>query len=772
MILSQRVLSLLLLFSFILGSHQALGNDDSTSNLGSVIRAQENIQERTTDISERYRPLIEELRSLGLSSDYIVLLESVLNELSDMSESQMAEVTAALSTAMNDPDNEEVTEQLARALRGQRSIAARLRGILSRIEQNQQEMAFGREARALAERIAANRHMTEMLAEQGQPSEAAEAVAQAEQAAIQEAVNDFAARASELHEDGQTPSAEFKSLASPEALESLQNEVQEATAQMEEGDYEAAADAQENLQDTLSQLATLDGQDVSSSALAQDQLRDLEGIIADQKSLLKRTTPEADLKALRLRQDEIAIQTDIFRSTIEATHAGAAHQVRRATEQMRVNRRLLQTPQGVPEARNAQARAIQALEAARDYLQQQAEFLESQAEADMLPDSPEAELDLIQKLLREAKALLQEQEKLNANSVRTDGATLNAAEINKTQNEIIRRSVILQNRTQPINAAAATAIGQAVVKMAAAMEANQNEPDMPRRTTAQNQASQNLATAVELLEASEEAVREEIAAEEAAEAAEAAAEALAAAQDALDSMESSDSSEESDEGEESESEMGDAESEALETGDTPPEDFEEGEFEQMELGTDESGTEESDMGESENGDPEMTEEEALDQAAEHLEAAQEALDSLGAQTENELSSSVQEALEASSAAMGEASEQLEAGDAEGAEASLAEAQEALSRVQGELGKPMPGNQQGDAEGTEDSEEEGSSRRGAGGGGEEGRYNDVGRQRDGIFNPADRDSMSEARREPVPPGYRPFVDTYFENLSELDEAARN
>lgn len=446
----------------------------SPAALAGVAREQARATDRVSELAAEYRRMLDEMRRLGTGRDDIALVEAALADLATLSDGDLARILEQLGRA----DSESLTEAYA----GQKLAAARLRGLVARLQVRQQELAIARRARELAERQAANRAPTAALRPDLPAGAVARVKVSAEQQAIQEETASLAEQLRRLRADpALTPSEALERLSGAEALAALVASAVAAVERLDVSDFPAALAQQALLFDRLSQLAELGKRTPPPVEAARAALAQVDALLAAQ-----RARPDADA------QTGLAARAEALRPEVDGVAAAAGAQLRQAAEAMRQN---AQNPDAA-----AAAAAEARLAAARELLAQQAEQLAAAAAArpPATPERTQEEADLLVRLAREAMAILRAQEALNTRVATAEPAPAVAA-VDRDQTELTRRTAGLQQQVQAIGHEAASPLGQAAVRMAESLSTALPAPTIDGAAASRTIAAERLAQAVALL---------------------------------------------------------------------------------------------------------------------------------------------------------------------------------------------------------------------------------------------------------------------------------
>jgi|GEM_PF-6241841 hypothetical protein len=464
------------LLPFLLASQLAAQSTPAATSdaLAGVAREQGRATERVAELSAGYRRMLDEMRRLGAGKDDIALVESALEELAQLTDSDLARILDQL--------NKGDSESLVGAYSGQKLVAARLRTLVAKLQIRQQELAIAARARELADRQAANRPLTAALKPNHPVSSPARIQVAAEQQAIREETASLAEQVRRLRATpGLTPSESLERLSTPEALTALTGAADAAVEQFDVSDFPASLAQQTLLLDRLSRLAELGKRIPPPVETARAALAQLDALLAAQ-----RAKPDAATQAA------LAARAEALRPDVDGLAAAAGAQLRQAAEAMRHN---AQTPS--PSAASAAERALQA---ARDQVGQVAERLAAAetAHPPATAANTRQEADLLVRLAREAMAIQRAQETLNK-SIETETPPPSTLIVDREQTDLARRTAALQQQVQAIGHEAAGPLGQAAVRMAESLSTAVPAPTPDGAVAARTIAAERLAQAVALL---------------------------------------------------------------------------------------------------------------------------------------------------------------------------------------------------------------------------------------------------------------------------------
>lgn len=474
-----------------------------TPPLNTITKDQRDVDARVEELTKAYQSLLAQMRALGTAREDLALVEASLKELASLRQQDMQRILAQLDSAAAAPGD---SAPLAGALADQKLVAARLRSLVARLQLRQQELALAQRAKELAARQAANRPRTAALKPETPPSASGRVLAGAEQQAIREETLSLAEQVQRLRADPQvTPSPTLERLAQPANLEALRAAANAAADQLKAADFPGSYAQQALLLDRLTRLSELGRRTPAPAEAAKAAADAVKSLLADQKALA------ADAKPDTAKQAELAARAEALRPQVDGVLAAAGSQVRQAADAMHPNGDT--TP-----AAGQQAEAVQHLETAANLLNQQAEQLAA-AEAARPPETPatqKAEADLIARFAREALALQKSQEQLNTR-VTADSSPPVAA-VDREQTDLVRRTAALQQQVLQAGHVAASALGQAAVRMSEALSTANPAPTTELASASRQTAVERLAEAVALLVASakEQQAAQALAAAEAA----------------------------------------------------------------------------------------------------------------------------------------------------------------------------------------------------------------------------------------------------------------
>lgn len=663
--------------------------------LNTITKDQRDVDARVEELTKAYQSLLAQMRALGTAREDLALVEASLKELASLRQQDMQRILAQLESAAAAPGD---SAPLAGALADQKLVAARLRSLVARLQLRQQELALAQRAKELAARQAANRPRTAVLKPETPPSASGRVLAGAEQQAIREETLSLAEQVQRLRADPQvTPSPTLERLAQPANLDGLRAAANAAADQLKAADFPGAYAQQALLLDRLTRLSELGRRTPAPAEAAKAAADAVKSLLADQKALAE--NPDA------AKQAELAARAEALRPQVDGVLAAAGSQVRQAAEAMR--------PAGdTPPSAARQAEAVQHLETAGNLLNQQAEQLAA-AEADRPPETPatqKAEADLIARFAREALVLQKSQEQLNTR-VGADTPPPVAA-VDREQTDLVRRTAALQQQVLQAGHVAASALGQAAVRMSEALSTANPAPTTELASASRQTAVERLAEAVALLVAS---AKEQ-------QAAQALAAAQAAAQTAADQLAQADQNLQ-------------------------------------------NAQQQSQQGNATEA------QQAQQQAQQAMQQAQQAM-SQAAQAGSQLPPEAQQAMSQSWQATQQAQQAAQQGDTaaaqqatETAQNALAQAQAALAQQQQAAGQgqqpPPPNSPGGDTPSTQTID---TALGGSGDGAADGSANAV-----GALSRRDREALAAARRQPVARGYTAQVEAYLDNLAEASNA---
>jgi hypothetical protein len=441
-----------------------------SAQLESVQDAQSDVREGASEFAQSLKPIFEELAELGASEADLSLIRQTLGELNQMTDEEMAAILLALSAAMENPGAEGSDEQLQAAFKGQVSVFEGLRKIMERLRDRQTELAIATKADALRRRQAENQHQTEMLRQEQGDAIAAEA----EQRALEEAINELVRELEAIQESAEQEGAD-DSATDEAALERMEALAEQATEQMEAGEYDQAAQTQKELGEMLADLAAETGMEQASEEFLEDLVRQLKSILERQTAL-----KDAGLQGAPDVQEELAIKTESLRIPTENVNAPAGFQVAAAAKSMRLAIIALSAePPALPT--DAQVVAIVALERAIELLEENLEEMEESGGEGEGDDMAE-----LAQMYQQAQNLQNQQNQQN----QSDGSPGNQA-------QIARDTAALQEDAQELSPEAARQLGRAAARMAEALDPELDEAERERLEEA---AAEQLGAAVQSIQ--------------------------------------------------------------------------------------------------------------------------------------------------------------------------------------------------------------------------------------------------------------------------------
>lgn len=454
------LITALCVFSVLLSS--------AVAQLESVQDTQADVRQGASEFAQSLRPIFEELLELGASEADLSLIRQTLGDLDQLTDEEMEAIFQSLAAVIENPGAVDSGEQLQAAFQGQASVVAGFRRILERLRERQTELSIASKAEGLRRRQAENQHQTEMLREEQGDAVAAEA----EQRALEKAVNELVRELEAIQESAEQEGAD-ESAADEAAMERMEALAEQATEQMEAGEFDQAAQTQKELGEMLADLAAETGLEQNSEEFLQDLVRRLKSILERQITLR-----DAGLQGAPDVQEDLAIETESLRIPTENVNAPAGFQVAAAAKSMRLAIVALFIEPPVS-ASGIQATAIGALERAIELLE---ENLESMGEGEGEGD----EMAELAQMYQQAQNLENSQNQLN----QSGGSPGNQA-------EIARETAALQEEAQEHSPEAARQLGRAAARMAESLDPELEEAERNRLEEA---AVEQLAAAVESIQ--------------------------------------------------------------------------------------------------------------------------------------------------------------------------------------------------------------------------------------------------------------------------------
>ncbi len=432
-------LSPLFVFAFTLMAGLLPGAAGAQStDLQTVEQTQTQVGEGVSGLAGRIEPVFDELAQLGASREDLELVRQALNELKQLSDEEIVAILVALRQAASDP--EQANAKLQSALTGQERVLQSLRMIFDNLRQRQQEMALASKAESLRRRQAQNRHQTE-LARQDQGDRVA---AEAEQRAIEDAVDDLMREAEALAETARQEGNTETGL-DEDTIEQMKEWAQQATEDLQNNQLDKAVEDQARVEEMLADLAAETGQEQASSEFAENLVRQLQALLERQQTLSD--APDA------VTQERIAADTEAVRVPVENVNAPAGYQVAAAAEGMRLAYGKL-SAQPPASAQAEQARAVAALQRAIELLQQNIEDMQQDGQQ----QTQEEQMQELADEYHKAEELQRRQEQVNHEGGKPSEQAALARETAELQQEVLEDSP-----------EAARDLGRAAARMAEAM---------------------------------------------------------------------------------------------------------------------------------------------------------------------------------------------------------------------------------------------------------------------------------------------------------------
>lgn len=444
--------------------------DAAPSAAPTLADRQQNLNTEIDALAAAYKELRGELLSLGAAAEDVAALESALQTLARLHDTDVPAIVAHLRAGRS-----------AEALAAQKQVSASLRDLSIVLQQRQQELSIARRARDLVLRQAANRRRTDAV-RQGAALEGARAFAIAEQESLQTEIRALADQVMRLRQDPSRKNFETLDRAAPEpTLATLRHESGLAAERTRALDFNPALASQLLLQDGLQRISTLGRPATSTAEAVQAAIKEIDDLIADQTATRDRASVAgADVAQLGWDQDKLTARADTLRPDVDALSAPAGNALREAADAMHAGRlkfAAVRDTRVLPE----QALAIQRLQAARA-------LLEPLASTPPTPPKP-PEAEKLNELARKAQALAEAQKKLNEKSANTpeENAAAQAA-LAREQADLARQAAQLQNEARAQSPDAASDLGQAASLMA---ESNAQADTNPTSSDAAAQAAAN-----------------------------------------------------------------------------------------------------------------------------------------------------------------------------------------------------------------------------------------------------------------------------------------
>jgi len=443
----------------------------AASEIESVQSAQEGIRETTQGFVQQLKPILLELGELGASQEDVLLIQQTMGELTQLSDQEMAAILQMLSAALTQSDATAANEQLESAFQGQGKVVEGLRKIFERLRSRQTELTIATKAEELRRRQAENQHHTEMLDE----GEGDAVSAEAEQRALEEAVEELVRELEAIQESAEQEGSEAPAV-DQETLEEMRALAEEASQQMEDQEYDQAAQTQKELGEMLADLAAEIGLEQSSEEFLEDLVQQLKALLARQTAQM-----ELGVEGSMEDQERIAIETETLRIPTENVNAPAGFQVAGAAKAMRAALVALSAdPVATPG--DSQLLAIQSLKKAIELLEKSLDEMEK-ADGEGEGDDMAA----LTQMYRQAENLQNRQNQQNS----SDGSPADQA-------QIARETAELQQDAAESSPEAARNLGRAAARMAEALDP---ELDEAEREAIEEAAAEQLASAVEAIQA-------------------------------------------------------------------------------------------------------------------------------------------------------------------------------------------------------------------------------------------------------------------------------
>lgn len=354
------------------------GFTQSSSELGGVKQSQIKVRQEVNEFRSLLRPIFNELGQLGATPEDIDIIREALIELQKMDQQEMGAIVSALDDAIQSPALAANSEKMRGVLKRQEVVLKTLQRIFDRLATREQKQKLIARVESLRHRQSLNTHRTENL----KNGEGDALLAKLEQRAIEESVHDLA-RQIEADQENAKQNGRDSSGIDKKTLDSLKAKAEQATQALAEGKYAKAAQAQQQLEEILADVAVEAGEEPVTKELLLDLTDRLKELVARQQALLDggnelaRSYPE---------QDAIAGETHALIVPVQDLNAAAGYPVRSAADAMRL---ALAAMNGGDPA-NFQINAIENLKLAIMRLESQGEKVAEASDASETADQPGA----------------------------------------------------------------------------------------------------------------------------------------------------------------------------------------------------------------------------------------------------------------------------------------------------------------------------------------------------------------------------------------------
>lgn len=513
---------LILLFALILGwgnfsifvisiSAQAVSNP--ANKLSDVEIKQESLRTTTQRINNQLTFIIEEFERNGIGGEDVQVLKSLQSVLGQLSDKEMAKIIALLQEARVLENPNASQQRLLEAFTGQKSIMIKLKQLLEEFKRQKELYELSILFNRLAEKQNANLKEAVALEPilQGKTIDKLtepQKVPLQVQATEQDAIKSETLLGLEKLEKIATQEFTKTTEQAINALNivtnsNLKEALSEAVEDLKMARLYSAIGNEKRVRDTLRELARQLIPPAETAEALRQALRELENLIAEQKSVLKQTE---DLKQnsrtldnnkeIAARQLELSDKADTLRQMLKNTAPAVAENLKDSINKMHETHAILNANDGRWRAADAigkEKESLKSLEKAKDELEKQVAAIEG--EKTKLADPISQLKDLIgrvENLIGQQTNLI----KAASDFERNNQISSRGNELAQKQAEIKRATQEAQADSSPISQKAAEELNNAAEQMGRAeksLSRGKNDP------FSQNYAAESLKRAADEL---------------------------------------------------------------------------------------------------------------------------------------------------------------------------------------------------------------------------------------------------------------------------------
>jgi len=516
-------------FSFFGGKSLAQIDSNPANKLTEVEIKQESLRTTTQRVNNQLTFIIEEFERNGIGGEDLQVLKSLQSVLGQLSEKEMARIIALLQEAKV-LDNPNVSQQrLLEAFAGQKSIMIKLKQLLDEFKRQKELYELSILFNRLAEKQNAN--LKEAVAlEPILQGRTIDKLTEPQKVPLQvQATEQESIKAETLLglEKLEKIAAEEFTKTTEQAINALnlvtnnnlKMALTEAIEDLRMARLYSAIGNEKRIRDTLRELARQLIPPAETTEALRQALRELENLIAEQKSVLKQTE---DLKQnsrtldnnkeIAARQLELSDRADTLRQMLKNTAPAVAENLKDSINKMQETHAVLNSNEGRWRAADAIGKekdALKGLEKAKDELEKQVAAIEGEKA------KPADPISQLKDLIGRVENLLGEQTNLTKSASdfeRNNQIGSRGNELAQKQGEIKRATQEAQADSSPVSPKAAEELSKAAEQMGRAEKSlarGKNDP------FSQNYAAESLKRAAQELKqalAEKEKAKEEVAA--------------------------------------------------------------------------------------------------------------------------------------------------------------------------------------------------------------------------------------------------------------------